>query len=82
VALLANWNQGLGALRPVVEPEAGVAVDNSNYGNDFTPADHEPIPRRDLPFGVPEWHGIGSHATRVKLPNGHTDHKRITWKAP
>jgi hypothetical protein len=69
-------------LRPVVEPEAGVAVDNSNYGNDFTPADHEPIPRRDLPFGVPEWHGIGSHATRVKLTNGDTDHKKITWKAP
>ena len=81
-ALLANWNQGLVALRAVVEPEAGIAVDTSNYGNDFTPADHEPIPRRDLPFGVPEWHGIGSHATRVKLPNGDTDHKKITWKAP
>lgn len=81
-ALLANWNQGLAALRPLVAPEAGVAVDTSNYGTDFTQADHEPIPRRDLPFGVPEWHGIGSHATRVKLPNGDTDHKRITWKAP
>jgi len=81
-ALLANWNEGLAALRPLVEPEAGVAVDNSNYGNDFTPADHEPIPRRDLPFGVPEWHGVGSHASRDRLPNGKTDHKRITWKAP
>jgi hypothetical protein len=81
-ALLTNWNEGLAALRPVVEPEVGLPVDGSNYGTDFTPADHEPIPRRDLPFGVPEWHGIGSHATRVKMPNGDTDHKRITWKAP
>lgn len=81
-ALMANWNDGLAALRPVVDPEAGVAVNNSNYGNDFTPTDHEPIPRRDLPFGVPEWHGVGSHATRVKLPNGDTDNRRITWKSP
>lgn len=81
-ALLANWNQALAALRPVVEPELGTAVDTSNYGTDFTAEDHEPIPRRDLPFGVPEWHGVGSHATRGKLANGHTDHKRIIWKAP
>jgi hypothetical protein len=82
VALLANWNQGLAALRPIVDPEVGVPADNANYGNDFTPEDHELIPRRDLPFGVPEWHGVGSHARRAKLPNGKTDHKRIIWKAP
>jgi hypothetical protein len=81
-ALLANWNQGLTALRAIIEPEVGVEVDNTNYGNDFTPADHEPIPRRDLPFGVPEWHGVGSHATRARLPNGDTDDKRIIWQAP
>ena len=81
-ALLASWNQGLTTLRAIVEPEVGVNVDNTNYGNDFTPADHEPIPRRDLPFGVPEWHGVGSHATRAKRPSGDTDHKRIIWKAP
>ncbi len=81
-ALLTNWNQGLAALRAIVAPEVGVAVDNTNYGNSFTPADHAPIPRRDLPFGVPEWHGVGSHARREKLPSGDTDHQRILWKAP
>lgn len=81
-ALLANWNQGLAALRPIVEPESGVPADDAIYGDDFTPEDHEPIPRRDLPFGVPEWHGVGSHAKRAKLPNRKTDHKRIIWKAP
>jgi hypothetical protein len=81
-ALLANWNQGLATLRAVVEPEVGAVVDATNYGTDFTPGDHEPIPRCDLPFGVPDWHGVGSHATRDKLPNGNTDHTRIIWKAP
>jgi hypothetical protein len=81
-ALLSNWNDGLAVLRPIVEAEVAVIVDNSNYGTDFTDGDHEPIPRRDLPFGVPEWHGVGSHATRARLANNSTDHKRITWKAP
>lgn len=81
-ALLANWNQALAVLRPAVEPELGVAVDNSNYGADFTAEDHEPIPRRDLPFGVPEWHGVGSHASRARTDTGSTDHKRIIWQAP
>jgi hypothetical protein len=81
-ALLANWNQGLTALRAIVAPEVGADIDNATYGNDFTPADHEPIPRRDLPFGVPQWHGVGDHATRARLPSGDTDDKRIIWQAP
>lgn len=81
-ALLANWNQGLTALRSIVEPEVGGTIDNTVYGSDFTPADHEPIPRRDLPFGVPDWHGVGSHARRDRLPDGSTDHKQIIWTAP
>ncbi len=81
-SLMADWNQGLADLRPAVTPEAGVTVDTSSYGDKFTPADHEPIPRRDLPFGVPVWHGEGSHASRDRLASGETDHKRIIWKAP
>jgi hypothetical protein len=81
-ALLANWNDGLTTLRAAVSPETGVAVDNSNYGDDFAAEDYEPIPRRDLPFGVPAFHGDGSRATRAKLDDGSTDHKRIIWKAP
>lgn len=81
-ALMADWNRGLDDLRAMVTPETGVTVDTSRYGDKFTPADHEPIPRRDLPFGMPVWHGQGSHATRERLPSGETDHKRIVWKAP
>ena len=81
-ALLADWNQGLGILRPVVDGELGVAPDPTLYGSDWTDADHVPIPRLDLPFGVPEWHGVGSRATRGKKSNGSTDHKLIKWRAP
>jgi len=81
-ALLANWNEGLTQLRATVQPEAGIAVDDSNYSDDFTDNDQEPIPRYDLPFGVPEWHGAGSHAVRDHLDDGSTNHKVINWKAP
>lgn len=81
-ALLADWNDALTALRPVVEPEVGMPVDDSSYGTGFVDNDHEPIPRRDLPFGVPEWHGVGRRATRARTVDGATDHKRIIWKAP
>ena len=80
--LLANWNEGLVRLRTIVQPEVGVVMDNTNFGTDFTDADHEPIPRYDLPFGVPEWHGVGSHAKRGRLEDGSTNHQEIIWTAP
>jgi len=80
--LLADWNQGLTVLRPAVDAELGVAPDMTPYGTDWTDADHVPIPRWDLPFGVPEWHGVGSHATRGRETDGSTDHKLILWRAP
>lgn len=81
-ALLENWNQGLTQLRGIVQPEAGVVPDPSIYGSDFSDADQAPIPRYDLPFGVPDWHGVGSHATRNHHADGSTDNQSITWKAP
>ena len=59
-----------------------MAPDVTPYGADWTDADHVPIPRRDLPFGVPEWHGVGSHASRGRKASGATDHKLINWTAP
>lgn len=80
--LLANWNTGLAELRLIVQPEVGVIVDNTNFGTDFTDEDHEPIPRFDLPFGVPDWHGVGSHAKRGRLDDNSTNNKEIIWTAP
>ena len=63
-------------------PELGVAPDPTPYGNDWSAADEVPIPRRDLPFGVPEWHGVGSRASRGRQEDGTTDPKAIMWTAP
>lgn len=82
VALLANWNEGLMTLRALVRQEASGVIDNTTYGTDWSDADYEPIPRRDLPFGMPEWHGVGSHATRARNADNTTDHKSIIWRAP
>jgi uracil-DNA glycosylase len=61
--LLQNWNQGLGQLRSFVTPDDG-ATQGPDYGLSFVPGDVLPIPRRDLPFGIPAFHGDGDHARR------------------
>ena len=81
-ALLRNWNEGLTALRGQVEAEIEAPPDTAMYGTDWVDADYESIPRRDLPFGIPDWHGVGSRATRARSDDNTTDHKRIIWKAP
>jgi len=82
-ALFESWNEGLDTLRPLIEAEVGAVDDPATYGpDDWTDADHEPIPPRDLPFGVPKWQGEGSHASRGKNADGSTNHKEIIWKAP
>jgi Uracil DNA glycosylase superfamily len=81
-ALLANWNVGLGALRAAVAPETPGTIDDTTYGSKWTDADVTPIPRGDLPFGVPEWMGDGSHGDRARAADGTTDPKAIVWTAP
>jgi hypothetical protein len=52
--MLANWNDGLQALKP------GIAHPDKNrnlvlYGEAFAAGDKKPIPMDDLPPGSPEW---------------------------
>lgn len=61
--LLANWNDALAALRPVVPPDEGKEL-GIDYGTGFLPDEVIPIPRADLPFGLPAWHGSGDHGRR------------------
>jgi Uracil DNA glycosylase superfamily len=72
--LLANWNIALADLGGRVGPDDG-AVAGAPYGSAFAPGDVTPIPRGDLPFGLPAWHGDGDHARRA----GDTV---IEWHAP
>lgn len=80
--LLASWNTGLVTLRSLIDPELGQVPDLIPYGADWMDADEAPIPRRDLPFGVPDWHGVGDHATRGTQAGGRSDPKAIVWTAP
>lgn len=74
-AVLASWNDALAGLRATVEPDDGAAPDPTLYGTTFSPEDEPPIPREDLPFGLPDWHRQGAHSTR-------DGNKRIVWIAP
>ena len=73
--VLSSWNEGLRTLRALVEPDEGRLVDPSDYGSDWLPSDHASIPRFDLPFGTPAWHGDGDHSHR-------DGPDRIVWQAP
>lgn len=65
--LLADWNECLATLGHHIAPDDG-AVPGEPYGADFAPGDVVAVPPRDLPFGLPRWHGQGDHAKR----DGHT----------
>jgi hypothetical protein len=75
VALAKSWNAGLRRARPLVVPDRGAVVDDTEYGPEMLPTDRVRIPRRDLPFGVPPWMGDGEHVER----DGPT---RLVWEAP
>jgi hypothetical protein len=62
--LLTDWNRGLARLGPVLGADDG-ATPEPPYGTVFGPDDVLSIPRPDLPFGVPGWHGDGDHARRA-----------------
>lgn len=72
--LLADWNDALTELGPVIDADDETAP-GAPYGANFAAGDIVPIPRRDLPFGLPSWHGDGDHARR----DGDTI---IEWRSP
>jgi hypothetical protein len=73
--LLANWNAGLAGLRGVVDADDASQPDPVPYGSSFQPQEEVPIPRYDLPFGLPDWHGVGGRSDRDGA-------KKIIWIAP
>lgn len=74
VGVTDQWNSVLPQLLAALPPEPGVAPDPRPYGQVFTPDDAAPVPRLDLPFGLPAWHGTGgTHSTRMGSPT------KIVW---
>lgn len=71
----ANWNAHLNALHAAVAPDDAALVDLSPYDAAMTNAEMA-VPRTDLPFGMPEWHGAGGTRSH------RTNNKTIIWTAP
>lgn len=75
--VLSDWNANLSALIAAVTPDNVALVDSSPYGASFDQFDVADIPRADLPFGIPHWHGTGG-----KTHSDRSGPNQINWKAP
>jgi uracil-DNA glycosylase len=51
--LCTSWNAALGVIHPAITPDTPLPL--RPYGTTITKDDLTPIPRRDLPPGLPEW---------------------------
>ncbi|MFC8731453.1 hypothetical protein ACFT5B_03205 [Luteimicrobium sp. NPDC057192] len=90
-ALLSAWRDAVPRLRAVVTPDADGAAGLAlpNYGTSFRESDYAPIPRGDLPFGVPSFLGDDAwgrkakprHNNGVSRPSKDLLHT-IEWIAP
>jgi hypothetical protein len=87
--ILDAWRAELPSLRAAVTADPDGDPTLPNYGASFTEADYRPIPRFDLPFGVPDWLG-DDHASRTGTPPHNNsvarptpdDHHTLIWTAP
>ena len=74
----ADWNSHLATAIASVTPDWDGAVDATPFPTPAAPPPTD-IPRRDLPFGLPSWHGTGG--TRSQRVSGAFE-TQITWTAP
>jgi len=84
--LLQEWHQAINELRPLIDGDPDGNQTGANYGNAFRETDYAAIPRRDLPFGVPDFLGddragrAHQHPSSVSRPVPDDLHTLI-WKA-
>lgn len=88
--LASKWRDAVVQLRGIVTPDADGNINLPNYGATVAEADYAPIPKRDLPFGLPAFtgddawvrktsaQGQGSGVSRPSPDDRHT----LVWKAP
>lgn len=76
---LNSWNSGLTRLASLIAtPDKPLVRAPQPYNvNGFGPSDDIPVPRRDLPFGTPSWHGAGGQ-TRSHRPTA----SEVLWTSP
>jgi hypothetical protein len=74
--VINSWNANLPALQNAIAADDAGQPDPTPYAAPLGAAAMAPIPRFDLPFGIPEWHGVdGGHSTR-------DGNDKIVWNAP
>jgi len=76
----ANWNNNFGSAHNAITPDGDGHVDSTPYSLS-APIPSTDVPRRDLPSGVPAWHGTGG-STRSQRTSGANFETQITWTAP
>ena len=87
--LLDSWRETLESLRKIITPDEDADPLLPAYGAEIDEKAYARIPRRDLPFGVPEWLGDDSwgrkarpeHRNCVSRPDPDDRHTLI-WIAP
>jgi Uracil DNA glycosylase superfamily len=86
-ALINAWRAAVPQLRAIVTADPDGNPGLPNYGAAFAEADYQPIPRFDLPYGVPAFLGDDAWVRRtpgmnssVSRPNPDDRHTLI-WKA-
>lgn len=87
--LLNQWRAAIPELRAVISPDLDGSADGPNYGDTFLESDYSPIPKVDLPFGLPDWVGNDAWGRRA-TPRHHNCAERsrtdkehtLLWQAP
>jgi hypothetical protein len=87
--LITEWRSAVIDLRTVVTPDAEGDNSGPNYGARFSETDYAPIPRGDLPFGVPSWLGDDSRGRQSRPRRRNTVERdpadlmhTLIWRAP
>ena len=87
--LITEWRAAVADLRTVVTPDPDGDNSGTNYGDRFSESDYAPVPRHDLPFGVPSWLGDDASGRRSRPKRRNTVERdpadllhTLIWRAP
>jgi len=87
--LITEWRAAVADLRVVVTPDPDGNHSRPNYAEKFSESDYAPIPRGDLPFGLPSWLGDDSRGRQSRPKRRNTVERdpddllhTLIWRAP